>query len=170
VRKRIVSLRVDDQIVCERCVVADRPWGRMRGLLGRSELPRGEGILLRPAGSVHTFFMRFPIDVVFLNRDDVVVEVASDLRPWRAAGFKGARSAIELAAGEAEARGLVVGKKVALGDERQGPEPLALRQAAQTMAEYAVVLTVISAAVVLAGALMSNAVVAVVERVVSAMS
>ena len=68
------------EVVVERCLVADRPWPRMRGLLGRASLPAGEGLLLRPAGSVHTFFMRFPIDVVFLDRELEVVGVAAELR------------------------------------------------------------------------------------------
>ena len=67
---RTVSLRtLDDRVVCERCLVADSPWSRMRGLLGRRGLESGEGLLLRPTGSVHTFFMRFPIDAVFLSRE-----------------------------------------------------------------------------------------------------
>ena len=56
-----VTVRSGEQVVCEECLVADRPLARMRGLLGRTDLPRGEGVLLRPAGSIHTFFMRFPI-------------------------------------------------------------------------------------------------------------
>jgi hypothetical protein len=78
----------------------------MRGLLGRGSLPGGEGILLRPAGSIHTFFMRFPIDAVFLDRDLVVVGIERDLRPWRAAARKRAHSVLELAAGECARRGL----------------------------------------------------------------
>src|ERR671938_317897 len=55
----------------------------MRGLLGRGELERGEGLLLEPAGSIHTFFMRFPIDAVFLDRGLRVVGLAPELAPWR---------------------------------------------------------------------------------------
>jgi uncharacterized protein len=102
------------QVVCERCLVADRPWSRMRGLLGRKELPGGEGILLRPAGSVHTFFMRFPIDVVFLDPDLKVVGVEAGLRPWRVAGRRGAKAALELAAGEAARCGIAAGQRLAL--------------------------------------------------------
>jgi uncharacterized protein len=93
--------------------VADRPFGRLKGLLGRRSLPPGEGLLLRPASSVHTFFMRFPIDVVFLDRDLRVLSIARDLRPWRAAGRPGARAALELPAGECERRGLRIGDSVA---------------------------------------------------------
>jgi hypothetical protein len=87
----------------------------MRGLLGRRELPSGEGILLNPASSVHMAFMRFPIDAVFLDRDMRVVKVASDLRPWRLAGSKGAKSVLEIPAGEARRRGLSVGDRLIAG-------------------------------------------------------
>jgi uncharacterized membrane protein (UPF0127 family) len=93
-------------VVCEHCLLAETMFARMRGLLGRSGLSSGEGILLRPAGSVHTAFMRFSIDVVFLDREDRVLKVAADLRPWKAAGCKGARTVLELPAGEAARRGL----------------------------------------------------------------
>jgi uncharacterized membrane protein (UPF0127 family) len=109
-----VTVRVDDRVVCERCLVADRPWARMRGLLGRSELPRGEGVLLRPAGSIHTFFMRFPIDAVFVDGEGTVVGVERELSPWRTARRRGARAVLELAAGEADARALAAGQKLAV--------------------------------------------------------
>ncbi|HKG10267.1 MAG TPA: DUF192 domain-containing protein, partial [Gaiellaceae bacterium] len=80
--------------------------------LGRSSLPSGQGILLRPAASVHTFFMRFSIDVVFLDDELRVVAIAADLRPWRAAGKRGARAVVELPAGECERRGLRVGDQL----------------------------------------------------------
>lgn len=81
--------------------MATRPFARMRGLLGRATLPAGEGILLRPAGSVHTFFMRFPIDVVFCDRDLRIVKVVRGLKPWRMAAALGAKVTIELAVGAA---------------------------------------------------------------------
>ena len=88
-------------VVCAACLVADGPWLRMKGLLGRRELPDGEGILLRPASSIHMAFMRFPIDAVFCDRDLVVVGVERDLQPWKMARRKGAKVVIELAAGAA---------------------------------------------------------------------
>jgi len=108
-----VSLtREDGRVVCEHLLVAARPLRRMRGLLGRAALPAGEGILLRPAGSVHTFFMRFPIDVVFLDREHVVVGIEHSLEPWRTAGKRGAKAVVELAAGESDRRGLAVGDRL----------------------------------------------------------
>ena len=107
---KTVSLRtMDGRVVCDRCSVADSPWPRMRGLLGRRGLESGEGLLLRPTGSVHTFFMRFPIDVVFLSRDGEVLKIARALRPWRTAGARRAKAVLELAAAEAERREIRVG-------------------------------------------------------------
>src|SRR5436190_23092621 len=85
----------------------------MRGLLGRRRLPTGEGILLKPASSVHMAFMRFAIDAVFLDRDMRVVKIAADLKPWRAAGARGSKSVLEIPSGEAERRGLTVGALLA---------------------------------------------------------
>jgi uncharacterized membrane protein (UPF0127 family) len=104
--------RPDGRVVCEHLLVAARPLRRMRGLLGRKHLPAGEGLLLRRAGSIHTFFMRFPIDAVFLDRRDVVVAITRDLPPWRVASCRGARSVLELAAGEAARRGLAAGQRL----------------------------------------------------------
>jgi uncharacterized membrane protein (UPF0127 family) len=105
-----IALANDDgSVVCERCLLAETPLARLRGLLGRSDLPAGEGLLLRPAGSIHTAFMRFPIDAVFLDRADRVLKVAHELAPWRMAGCRGARAVLELPAGEAAKRSLHAG-------------------------------------------------------------
>src|SRR5436309_3028424 len=110
----LILRRVDGAIVCERCTLADSPLTRMRGLLGRDRLEPGEGLLLRPASAVHTFFMRFPIDAVFLDRGLVVLGVADGVEPWRAASRRGARAVLELPAGERARRGLEVGDALAL--------------------------------------------------------
>jgi len=112
---KTVSLKtVEGQVVCERCLVADSHWPRMRGLLGRRGLESGEGLLLKPAGSVHTFFMRFPIDVVFLSREGDVLKVARALPAWRLAGARRAKAALELGADEAERHGISVGTRLDL--------------------------------------------------------
>ena len=109
-------LASDGTVVCERCVVADNFLTRLRGLLGRRELPRDEGLLINPTSSIHTWFMRFPIDVVFLDRDLGVVGVAADVRPWRLRWRRGARQVLELAAGEAAARGIEAGDRLTLAE------------------------------------------------------
>jgi uncharacterized membrane protein (UPF0127 family) len=110
-----VAVRVENgRVVCERCVLADTALARMRGLLGRRSLPSGEGILLRPAGSVHTAFMRFAIDAVFLDKELRVVKISADLKPWRMAGARRSKSVLEIAAGEAARRGLTVGDRLSV--------------------------------------------------------
>jgi uncharacterized membrane protein (UPF0127 family) len=111
---KTIELRSSRGVLCERCFVADTPFARMRGLLGRRSLASGEGLLLRPASSVHTFFMRFPIDVVFVDRAGEVVKISDRVRPGRTAGARGAKAVIELPAGEAERRRLRVGDRVDL--------------------------------------------------------
>ena len=102
-----VALANDDgTVVCEHCLLAETMFARLRGLLGRSGLSSGEGMLLRPAASIHTAFMRFPIDAVFLDRENRVVKVAAELAPWRAAACRGSRTVLELPAGEAARQGL----------------------------------------------------------------
>jgi uncharacterized protein len=112
-KRRHVTLRLGDgSVVCERCFVADRALSRMKGLLGRRDLPADEGVLLKPCNSIQMFFMRFPIDAIFLDRDNTVVKVVSDLKPWRTAGARRTRSVIELAAGEIRRRGVSVGDHI----------------------------------------------------------
>jgi uncharacterized membrane protein (UPF0127 family) len=109
----VVLRREDDErVVCEYCVLADTLPRRLRGLLGRRELVPGEGIVLRPGWSVHTAFMRYPIDVVFVSADQVVLRVVTGLKPWRTALCRGAHDVVELANGECESRGLEVGDRV----------------------------------------------------------
>jgi uncharacterized membrane protein (UPF0127 family) len=84
-------------------------FSRMKGLLGRRSLPAGEGLLIRPAPSIHTFFMRFPIDAVFLSRAGEVIKISADVRPWRARSCRRAYAVLELAAGEAETREITTG-------------------------------------------------------------
>jgi uncharacterized membrane protein (UPF0127 family) len=102
-----VALANDEgTVVCEHCLLAETVFARLRGLLGRSGLSSGEGMLLRPAASIHTAFMRFPIDAVFLDREDRVLKVAAELPAWRTAACRGSRTVLELPAGEAARRGL----------------------------------------------------------------
>lgn len=111
------------RVVCERCALADGPLTRLRGLLGRRALPPGEGLLLRPSPSIHTWGMRFAIDAVFLTADLEVLAIRPAMPAWRVAGRRGARAVLELSQGEAERRGVVPGARLravppATGDER----------------------------------------------------
>jgi uncharacterized protein len=110
----------DGGVVCEQCVIADTVLRRLRGLIGRRELPAGQGMVLRAEWSIHTAFMSFPIDVVFLDRDQVVLKVVPSLKPWRAAICRGARDVVELAAGECARHRLKACDRVTWAASRNG--------------------------------------------------
>jgi uncharacterized protein len=112
--KLIVNLTSGDAL----CVgeLADRPLRRMRGLMGRRGLPAGEGLLLSPAPAIHTAFMRFPIDALFLDCNLRVLDIVERLRPWRVASKLRARAVLELSAGECARRGVEVGDRLELRD------------------------------------------------------
>ena len=79
--------------------LADSSASRRKGLLGRKLLGRGEGLWILPCESVHTFGMRFPIDLVYMDRKHRVRKVRSDVPPWRVSACFSADSVLELAAG-----------------------------------------------------------------------
>lgn len=86
-------------VLVERLEIARSTRDRMRGLLGRDSLPSGGGMLIERCSSIHTFFMKFPIDVIFLDRDGAARKVVADLGPWRLASAWGAQDVVELPAG-----------------------------------------------------------------------
>src|SRR3954451_8349700 len=121
----LVLRREDDgRILCDRCVLRDTLWRRLRGLIGHGSLEPGEGIVLRPSWSVHTFFVRYPIDAVFVDADQIVVRVVPNLRPWRWATHRGTRDVVELRAGEAERAAIAPGQRLAWA-ARPGEPPTA---------------------------------------------
>ena len=86
---------------------------RFFGLMGRRALPTGGGLLLTRSSSIHSFFMRFRFDAIFVDRDDRVVKIVPAMRQWWIAfGGKGARDVIELPAGIAEATGTQPGDQL----------------------------------------------------------
>ena len=97
------------ETVCARCELAIRPWTRMRGLLGRDALAPDAGMLFSRTGSVHTYRMRFPIDVVFLDDELTVLSVNAHVGRGRTAKGRGASWTLELPAGAALAAGITPG-------------------------------------------------------------
>ncbi len=89
--------------LAESVEVADRAATRRRGLLGRSNLPAGEGLWITPCESVHTFFMRFSIDLIYLDRARKVRKVRSSVPPWRISLCFSAHSVLELPSGTIQA-------------------------------------------------------------------
>jgi uncharacterized membrane protein (UPF0127 family) len=98
--------------IAAECELAYGMIPRVRGLLGRNGLDPGRGMLIARTSSVHMFFMRFAIDVVFVDRSNRIVRIVPDLKPWRIAAAWRARTALELPAGTAARLGLTPGMTV----------------------------------------------------------
>jgi len=109
---KMIVVAPGGRVVCHVCHLADRPLTRLRGIMGWKGMRRGEGLLLRPTFSIHTMFVRFPIDAVFLDKNMTVVAVAHELKPWRFAGARKAKSVLELAAGECRRLGIERGDRL----------------------------------------------------------
>jgi uncharacterized membrane protein (UPF0127 family) len=103
-------------VLAERVEVASSAWSRFWGLMGRLHLRPDHGLLISPCTSIHMFFMRFPIDVVFLTRDDVVVKVVHGIQSWRMATGGGGKKALELPVGAAAGSGLETGDQLEFVD------------------------------------------------------
>jgi len=99
--------------------VADNFGTRGIGLLATKSLGLEDGLLIKPCTSVHTWFMRYPIDVLYLRTDGTIVKTAT-LKPWRFSfGGKGTKSVLEVAAGQVETFDLKPGEKIRLIDRAQ---------------------------------------------------
>ncbi len=86
---------------------------RFLGLMGKKELPFGAGLHIAPCNSIHTFFMKIPIDAVFLDKQLKVVKVCSAMVPWRISSvYWGAHSVLELPSGTSFASGTVEGDQL----------------------------------------------------------
>ncbi|QWV95112.1 DUF192 domain-containing protein [Geomonas oryzisoli] len=93
--------------------VAESFLARLKGLLGRDRLPPGQALWIKPCNSVHTFGMKFPIDVAFLDREQRVVALVTTLAPNRISGYHPtASSVLELPAGTLDLTATVVGNKI----------------------------------------------------------
>jgi len=96
--------------VAERCRVATSLRDRTVGLLATAGLAPGDGLLIERTQSIHMFFMRFPIDVIFTDREARVTRMVAGLRPWRVVWWaRGARDCLELPVGAIDRSGVQVG-------------------------------------------------------------
>jgi uncharacterized membrane protein (UPF0127 family) len=100
--------------IATRVVAAVDSATRRQGLLGRSGLREGEALVLAPCSAVHTAFMRFPLDLMFLDRAGRVLKVSAEVRPWRIRYAWRAFAVVELAADSVRASGTVCGDTVEL--------------------------------------------------------
>jgi uncharacterized membrane protein (UPF0127 family) len=95
-----------NQMVARTLLTAFDSESRRRGLLKHDSLAEGTALIIAPSNAIHTFFMRFAIDVAFVSRDGRVVKVRSAVRPWRMSAAWGAFAVIEMAAGALEKNGV----------------------------------------------------------------
>lgn len=102
-------------VLADRAFEARGYWSRLVGLLSRSSLQEGEALHLDPCTSVHTAFMRFSIDVVYLDRDGNVAKLSPNLKPFRMSGImRGGRSVIELPVGVIESTATALGDRITI--------------------------------------------------------
>ncbi len=100
-------------VLANAAAVADTWTSRVKGLLGRDGLEPGEGLIIDPCNSIHTVFMRFPIDVLFVARGGRVIRLLEHLRPYRITGIVfGARYVVELPAGTVAATSTQAGDQL----------------------------------------------------------
>lgn len=104
-------------VVAQRVEVAASLWSRLRGLMGRRELSPGQGLYLPSTSSIHTAFMRFPIDIVFVGKEGQVRKVAAVVKPFRMALGGGASGVLELAAGTAAQAEIEPGDRLLFSDD-----------------------------------------------------
>ena len=101
-RLQVVNL-TRQTVLADRLEVADHGANRRKGLLGRNGLSPGEGLWIKPCEAVHTFCMRFAIDLVYVDRKHRIRKVRSNVRPWRMSACLTAHSVIELPSGTIQA-------------------------------------------------------------------
>lgn len=113
----LMNARTGD-VVANTVEIADTRATRRRGLLGRDSMPASSALIIRPCFSIHTAFMRFAIDAVFVNHDGVVVAVKRNLAPWRIAANVRAHAVVELPAGSLKDGDVCKGDRLYLAAQR----------------------------------------------------
>lgn len=113
VRPRLVNERTG-AIIAGEIELASDSRARNRGLLGRSGIAAGSAMIIAPCNAIHTFFMRFTIDLVFADRHGRVLKLYRSVRPWRIRISLGAFAALELAAGSIQGADLVGGDRLSI--------------------------------------------------------
>lgn len=97
-------------ILAENCKGADSFFTRFKGLMGVKELPAGTGLHIVPCNSIHMFFMKIPLDIVFLDSSNTVIHLIKDIKPWRVTKIiHKAHSVLELPAGTIESSQTMAG-------------------------------------------------------------
>ena len=111
----IVINASQDKVIAQEVSVANTFWERLVGLLRYKELKEDEGLIIKPSKMIHTFFMSFAIDVIFIDGQGQVLELVKNLEPNRISPFVvETEQVIELASGVIQQRGIEVGEKIVI--------------------------------------------------------
>jgi len=109
--KKVINV-TQNTVVVDNLELATTAWQRFKGLMGRSGISAGGGLWLEPCADIHSCFMRFAFDAVFLNKEGVVLHLIEAMAPWRLSKYVfGGRVVLELPAGE------IARHQLALGDQ-----------------------------------------------------
>ncbi len=110
---RLLNKSRNNQTLVENLEVANTLWTQAKGLLGRTQLDSNAALWITHSGSIHTFFMRFAIDLVFLDKNLVVTKTAADVKPWRLVlRTRNAASVIEFQSGFLNNAPLAIGEQL----------------------------------------------------------
>lgn len=74
---------INNQMIGNNIDIADNFFTRLNGLMFKKELKENDGLIINPCNSIHMFFMNFPLDIVFVNNNNEIVEILEDIKPWR---------------------------------------------------------------------------------------
>lgn len=102
-----------ESLLLDNVEIADSFFSRLRGLLGRTELKEGQGLIIKPCNSIHTFGMKFPIDVAFVDQNNKVIKIMENTAKAKVSPIvKNSKYVIEARSGEFQAKNLQVGDLV----------------------------------------------------------
>ena len=110
-----ITVLTTGEILAENAEIADTPFKRFKGLLGRNALPPNHALVITCCNCVHMFFMRFAIDVIFCDASNRVLRVCENLKPWHISPYVlGARYVIELPAGTIRKRSIQINDSISI--------------------------------------------------------
>jgi uncharacterized protein len=112
-----ITNKTKSTILAEHCAAADTFMSRFMGLMGKKSLPAGHGLLITPCNSIHMLFMKFALDIVFIDKNNTVVQVIENIRPWKTSKIIWkAHNTLELPVGTVQKSGTQVGDVLEIRD------------------------------------------------------
>ena len=110
--KQAINRTKNNQIVANTVEMATNPWTRFKGLMGRHSIPDGHSLWIEPCADIHSFFMKFEFDALYLDKNGIVLHIVEAMKPWRVSKWvKGTQSVLELN------KGVIKASQTSLGDQ-----------------------------------------------------